>query len=127
MRELPDKDDTLQEYDADTMPDITLMETPPPQWPAITDLCTVPGTNRVALSVQPPLLQLVIQDSFEHVCASLLFQHAFPEPTATIAVVKDALLSAANSHRPKASLIHNRLVVDDTYVVQMSRLVSATS
>ncbi|KAI0281892.1 hypothetical protein BC826DRAFT_1190840 [Russula brevipes] len=125
MRELPHEDDTLQEYDADIMPDITLMETPPPQWPAITDLCTVPGTNRVTLSVQPPLLRLVIQDSFEHVRASLLFQHAFPEPTATIAVLKDALLSATNSHRLKASPIHNRLLVDDTYVVQMSRLLRA--
>jgi hypothetical protein len=125
MQELPGKADTLQEYDA--APDTTLMETSVPRWPAMTDLCTVPGTNRVTLSVQPPLLRLIIQDAFEHVHASLLFGHAFPDPTATIAAIKDALRSAADSHRPTASPIHNRLLLDDVYMTQMSRLVSSTS
>jgi len=116
---LLDKADALQERDADTS--LTL-ETSEPQWPEITNLCTVPGTKRVTLSVQAPLMRLVIQDAFEHVRASLLFKHAYPDPIVTIGVVKEALLSAANGHRPTASIIHNRLLHDDPYLFKMARL-----
>jgi hypothetical protein len=44
-------------------------------------------------------MQLVIQDAFEHVHASLLFKHAYLDLIITIAVVREVLLSAANSHR----------------------------
>jgi hypothetical protein len=118
---LPDEADTLHEHDADTS---LMLETSEPQWPEITNLCTVPGTTRVTLSIQTPLIRLVIQDAFEHVRASLLFKHAYPNPIVVIGVVKGALLSAAESHRPSASSIHNRLLHDDPYMFKMSCLVS---
>jgi hypothetical protein len=121
---LPVEIDTLQGHEANAS--LTL-ETSEPQWAEITNLCTVPGTDRVTLSVQVPIMRLVIQDAFEHVRASLLFTHAYPGPTAVVAVVRGALLSAADSHRPTASSIHNRLLHDDPYLFKMSRLVSALS
>ncbi|KAI0284161.1 hypothetical protein BC826DRAFT_973468 [Russula brevipes] len=116
---LPVNVDTLQEHKADTS---LMEEASEPQWPEITNLHTVLGSNRVTLSVQVLLMWLVIQDAFEHVCASLLFNHAYLEPIAVIGVVKEALLAAAGSHKPAASSIHNRLVHDDPYVFKMSRL-----
>lgn len=118
-----DQADTLLEHHGGAVPDTGLMlETSVPSWPAITNLCTVPGTNRVTLSVQVPLMRVIIQDTFEHVRAFILFDHAFPDPTLTATVVRNALVSAANSHRPAASCIDNRLRCDDTYLFQMSRL-----
>jgi hypothetical protein len=70
-------------------------------------------------------MRVIIQDAFEHVRASLLFKDAYPDPIVTIAVVKEALISAAESHRPSASSIHNRLVHDNPYLFKISRLVSA--
>jgi hypothetical protein len=101
-----------------------MLETSEPQWPEITNLRTVPDTDRVTLSIQTPLIRLVIQDAFEYVRASLLFKHAYPNPTVSVAVVNAALVSAAESHRPSASSIHNRLLHDDPYMFKMSRLVS---
>jgi hypothetical protein len=124
---LPVNVDTLQQHEDDTSLTPETSDGSEPQWPEVTNLYTVPGTDRVTLSVQVPLMRLVIQDAFEHVRASLLFRHAYPEPHVVVAVVKESLLAAAASHRPAASIIHNRLVHDDPYVFKMSRLVGALS
>jgi hypothetical protein len=93
-------------------------------WPAETDLIFVPGTNKVMLMAQHPLIRTVIQDGIENVRASLLFEDAFPDATSIPAVTRDALIDAAWSHIPRALGIHSRLQGDDEYVARMSRLVS---
>ncbi|KAI0285552.1 hypothetical protein BC826DRAFT_972966 [Russula brevipes] len=82
-----DQADTSSEHHGGAVPDTGLMlETSVPSWPAITNLCTAPGTNRVMLSVQVPLMRVIIQDMFDHVRAFILFDHAFPDPTLTATV-----------------------------------------
>jgi hypothetical protein len=39
---------------------------PDTTWPSDTELIVVPGTNKVMLTIQCPLLRLVFQDAFEN-------------------------------------------------------------
>ena len=71
-----------------------------------TDLYIVLGTNRLSLSAQKPLIRVVMQDAIENLCASLLFEHAFPTAPTAIRVVWECLLAAAEQYRPGAAAIH---------------------
>jgi hypothetical protein len=70
------------------------------------DLVLNPGSYRLALRKQHPLLQIVIQDAFEILRCSLLTIDAFPDGDLTTRFIKDALLRSAKRHRPGASAIH---------------------
>jgi len=48
----------------------------------------------IMLTTQQPLVRMVIQDSFDILCASLVFINAFPNAPLAVQFVKDALLSS---------------------------------
>jgi hypothetical protein len=98
-----------------------------PSWPKETELYIMPGTSRVTLTTQRPLIRTVIQDAIDFVRASMMFDHAFPDGMRTFYVIRDALVAAAASHRPQSSSIHNRLLLDEHYVDRIIPLVSLES
>jgi hypothetical protein len=93
-------------------------------WPSDTELALFPGTNKVMLTLQSSLMRSIFQDAFEHVRVSLLFIHAFPDPTLTRSMISEALAVATQSHLPRAANIRNRLELDEEYTSKMCRLVS---
>jgi hypothetical protein len=96
-------------------------------WPSDTDLVSVPGTNRLTLSIQCPPVRAIIQDTFEHIRAFLLFDNSFPDTVSIPTTLKRCLISAAaESRNPRALDIHRRLTQDDEYLDRLSRLVSVS-
>jgi len=93
-------------------------------WPIDTDIIYVAGTTKVMLTVQRPVMRTVIQDAFENVHASLLFNCAFPDASVIPSTIRGALVAAAWSNVPRASNIHTRLLTDEEFLAKMSRLVS---
>ena len=105
--------------------DISPVSGPPvTTWPSDTDIIFTPGTKKMMLTIQLPLMRSVMQDAFEHVRFYLLFNHVFPDAVAALAAVKAALASAASgSANPRAWGIYNRLQSDEEYASKMIRLV----
>ena len=93
-------------------------------WPMDTELIYVPGMNKLMLTMQSPVMQMVIHDAFQHILASLLLNCAFPDALVIPSVVRDALIVGAWSNVPRALNIHSRLLADGEYVAEMSHLVS---
>jgi hypothetical protein len=93
-------------------------------WPVDTDLIYIPGSKKIMLTIQKPLIRMVIQDAFENLRASLLFEHAFPDPHLTVLFVRKNLIGAARSHLPRTVDVHKRLLIDDDYLGSLLRLVS---
>ena len=94
------------------------------EWPSDTEVVLFPGTNKVMLTIQSPLMHSIFQDAFEHLRASLLFIHAFPDPALTRSMISEALGVATQSHLPRAVTIRHRLKLDKEYLSRMCRLVS---
>jgi hypothetical protein len=92
-------------------------------WPANTDIVYPPGSNKLLLTAQRPLLRGVIQDSFENVRASLLFDNAFPDPISASLTIRAALIAAADN--PRALSVRDQLMGDSGYLSKLNRLVSA--
>jgi hypothetical protein len=93
-------------------------------WPADTELVSVTGTNKVLLTIQSPVMRTVFHTSFEHLRVSLLFIHAFPDPSLARSMASEAIAIAAHSHLPTSLNIHMRLQRDEEYMTKMCRLVS---
>jgi len=94
-------------------------------WPSDTDLVFIPGTNRLSLTIQHPPVRAVIQDSLEHIRIFLYFNQSFPDPATIPTVIGNSLQAAAlESDNPMAPHIHDRLLRDDGYQDNLSRLVS---
>jgi len=93
-------------------------------WPVDTDLIFAPGTSKVMLKAQCPLIWKIIQEAFENIHASLLFDNAFPDAFSIPAITSDALVAAAWSQLLKGLTIHSRLMADHEYMVKISPLVS---
>ena len=91
-------------------------------WPSDTDILFLPGMMKVMLTVQRPLIRLVIQDAIEHVRKSLLFEAAFPDTHLAMTFTRNALLAGSTLYN-RAVDIHNRLVCDHDYLNKMTRLV----
>jgi len=75
------------------------------------------------LTVQQPVMRMVIQDSFEWIRKALIFKNAFPDTFIATEFTQDSLLTAAESH-DRATDIHDRLVCDAEYMKNMAHLVS---
>ena len=75
------------------------------------------------LTTQSPLMRSIFQDAFEHLRASLLFIHAFPDPALTRSMISEALGVATQAHLPRAANIRHRLELDPEYLAKMCRLV----
>jgi hypothetical protein len=99
------------------------LESPQYQWPADTNILYGPGSNKIALTCQRPLIRVVIQDAMENVRADLLFKDAYPDPAVALVTIKESLLASASRH-PGASSIRRRLVFDEQYMTAMIPLVS---
>lgn len=97
-----------------------------PVWPADTNLVFLPGTRKVTLTCQRPVVCVVVQDGMEKVRADLLFNHAFPDPAVALFNIREALLSSALQRRV-ASDIHRRLVFDDDYMDTLVPLVRSAA
>ena len=100
-----------------------MLDQPDTTWPSATELVVVPGTSKVTLTIQCPLLRSVLQDTFENLRISLLFSNAFPDAAAIPTVIRTALITSAKSHN-RASDILKRLLRDQDYMARMARLVS---
>jgi hypothetical protein len=95
----------------------------PSIWPTDTDILYAPGSNKVTLMSQHPMLRVVIQDAMELVRANLLFTYAFPDPAVARATIRESLVTSAASY-PAASGIHQCLMFDEPYMAALTPLVS---
>jgi len=77
----------------------------PPVWPPEMDLVLTPGTSKLMLTLQQPLVQAVIWDLFEFVRAALLLQCTLPNAGLSASFVRDALLSGAMLNMPGAASV----------------------
>jgi hypothetical protein len=100
-----------------------LVPKPAFSWPAYTDIVFPPGINEAMLNLQRPLIRIIIKDAFENVQANLLSVDAFPEPALSQLFIRDALLAAAESRRPVATVIYRRLLRDMDYLTKIAPLV----
>ena len=96
---------------------------PPSVWPADTDLKAVKDSKRLMLTVQTDFVRTVIQNSFEGVRASLLFEHAFPDTILSHTFIRDALITAAANYGSSATMMHARLISDREYIAKIVPLV----
>jgi hypothetical protein len=96
-------------------------------WPSETDLFYAPGSNRLALNLQPPEVRTIVHEAIKNVYAFLLFDNAFPEGADKVALIWGQLLAAAEKYKPASPHIHKRLVDDNKYMLEMIRLVRAMS
>ncbi|KAI9445639.1 hypothetical protein BJY52DRAFT_1194228 [Lactarius psammicola] len=69
-------------------------------WPTDTDLVLPPGTTKLMLTSQQPLVRAVVQDAIKNLRASLMFSHAFPDAIVAFSFTKESLIAAAESHKP---------------------------
>ena len=97
-----------------------------PNWPPETDMVFSDGRTRIRLMNQPTIVRLVLQDAIENVHAFLLFRNAYPSPGLVVTSAKGALVNAAKARFPGAAHVHNRLVSDEEYFLNMSVIVSST-
>lgn len=97
------------------------------EWLSDTKVILFPGTNKVMLTIQSLLMHSIFQDAFEHLCRSLLFIHAFPDPTLTHSMISEALGVAVQSHLPRAVTIRHCFELDREYLSRMCCLVPTTT
>lgn len=81
----------------------------------VSDLVFSPGTRRIKLTMQHPLVQLVIRTSFENLYSLLVSINAFPDGAISVRFVKEALLRAALKYTPGTASIHRRLMNEHDY------------
>jgi hypothetical protein len=89
-----------------------------------TELILVPGTNRLTLSAQRPLIWVIVQDTIENLRALLLFDHTFPNAVKARRAIQKSILAAANKYRPGATAIYKQLNRDEEYMLMLARLVN---
>src|SRR5258707_4348144 len=92
------------------------------QWPADTDLL-LSAANRIMLMIQHPVMHAVFQDSFDRIHVALLFGNAFPDVYETTEMIRGSLVDAAEANE-HATNIHQHLLGDADYTINMSHLVS---
>ena len=95
-----------------------------PSWSADTHLVFTPGSNKVLLTIQPLLIRMTIQDAFDTLRATLVFENAFPDPNLTVLFIRKSLVGAARSRLPNTVNVYNRLLLDDEYMDKLIVLVS---
>ena len=93
-----------------------------PTPPNDTDLIFLPGSNKVMLTVQRPVVRAVIQDAIKRVHAALMFSNAFPDVFDTLKFISDALVTAADLN-DQATNIYHRLKADGLYTSTIGRIV----
>jgi hypothetical protein len=89
-----------------------------------TDLHFVPGSTRIILTGQRPIVRMVIQEAIENLRASLLFIDAFPDSNCALKFIQDGLFTAAKRQCPAAADVLKRLQDDEEYMSAIIPLVS---
>jgi hypothetical protein len=97
----------------------------PLTWPASTSLFFPPGSTRVMMTLQRPLIRTIIQDGIEELRALLIIREAFPNGITTVSYIRHALITAAENRGHTASSIHMRLIQDEDYGHKLTPLVSS--
>lgn len=97
---------------------------PPPVTGNEVELVLTPDTNALMLTMQHPLLRLVIRDSFNILRVSLMFINAFPNAPLAVRFVKEALLHSALNHTPRTDNIYQQLMNNEEYMRKIVPLVS---
>jgi hypothetical protein len=92
-------------------------------WAEHTDIIFPPGSRKVMLMNQRPLVRVVIQNAMELVRVDLLFNYAFPDPAVSLITIKMSLLTSSSEY-PGAADIHRRLLFDEEYLASIIPLVS---
>jgi hypothetical protein len=91
-------------------------------WPIETDIIFAKGSNKVTLTAQDSVIQVVIQDAINNLRISLLFENAFPTAVALPAIIEQSLFTA--TEHSGARTIREWLLYDKEYRLKMMRLVS---
>ncbi|KAH9173948.1 hypothetical protein EDB89DRAFT_1904897 [Lactarius sanguifluus] len=78
----------------------TTQESSGAPWPADTDLLFATGSSKIKLTLQHPLVRLVLQDAIDHMRAHLVLINAFPDPGAALAFARDSLMTAVEDRQP---------------------------
>jgi hypothetical protein len=78
------------------------------------------------LTSQQVMVRIVLQDAIENVHLHLVFRHAFPTAPDLVNSTRLALVDAARECSPRTAVIHERLLVDEEYLEDMSFIVSIT-
>jgi hypothetical protein len=78
------------------------------------------------LTIQRPLLRVVIQDAIERTRANIMCGNVFPNVFDTLEFIREALTDAAKDNN-KAVDIHHRLLQENAYFINLSRLVSSST
>jgi hypothetical protein len=75
------------------------------------------------LTLQRPLICMVIQDAFEHMHAYLVFTNTFPNLKIVLIFACDSLVAAAEGHQPEANAIREQFQQDEEYFNKVVPLV----
>lgn len=95
-----------------------------PKWPAEIEIVFSEGRTKIGLMNQQPIVRIVLQDAIENVHAHLLIHDSYPNAAVMTQCMRGALVSAARGRFPGAAAIHNRLLIDEEYLANMSVIVS---
>ena len=87
------------------------------------DLVFAPGSTKVMLTLQNPLVQAVIRGSFDRLRISIVFTDAFLNAPLASLFVKEALLRSAQN-RPGGGCVYERIQHDTLYFCKILPLVS---
>jgi len=88
------------------------------------DLVFAMGSLKIKLTLQRPLVRVVIQDLFDILHLLLHATNAFPNGVITVQLIRNALLCSALRHTPGALTIHQRLLYNPEYFCRILPLVS---
>ena len=91
-------------------------------WPPETDLVISPK-RKVKLTIQQPVIRVLLKDAIESVRASLLFDNAFPDTDEALTVIRKSIFYAAERYEPGTTVILERLKCDHEYLSQMCSVV----
>ena len=97
----------------------------PPTWPTETDIIFLPGSNKLLLTVQHPIMHLVIQEAIKWTRANIMCGNVFPNAIDILKYIKDAFLAAADENH-QAVDICCYIVVNHVYFIKMSHLMSSS-
>ncbi|KAH9016184.1 hypothetical protein EDB85DRAFT_1898293 [Lactarius pseudohatsudake] len=90
-----------------------------PPWPADTELLFAKGSSKLMLTLQYPLVRLVLQDAIDYMRAHLVLTNAFPDPGAALGFAHDSLMTAVEGHQPDSRILVQRFRHDVEYFAQL--------
>ncbi|KAI9437035.1 hypothetical protein H4582DRAFT_2078108 [Lactarius indigo] len=95
-------------------------------WPANMNLLFTPGSKKVMLTLQYPLVHSVLQDAIEYMQAYLMLTDAFPDTTDAISFACNSLMTAAKGNQCDTTTICERLQQDAKYLAHLLPVICST-